>query len=185
MKKSIEERLADIESDIARLTKMQGCVLKVLLILHKTSSSTKRSEGALTLSKVYIESAHRSVDYFLMFFFGTISATGFVTSMYSLYFATLDIVYRVFAIVFSVLTLVLIFFTFLRYRRTSSQLREAEKMMTQTVEVVDSVAEEMAAADDNLAQALAELEELNLAPDDLASESRNGTSGPKDSYDRS
>ena len=168
MKKTTEERLANIESDISRLTKMQGCMFKVLLILHKMSSVIKRSEGAFTLSKESIESAHRSKDRSYIFFFGVISATAFTTSVFSLYRATQDMFFRVFAIVFGILTLVLVLLTFSQYRRSSSQSREAEKISAQSGEYLASAGKEEEALDAELAQALAEWKEL--VPDDSVSE---------------
>lgn len=171
MQKSIEERLADIESGITRLTKMQGCVLKVLLILDKKSSVIKRSEGAFTLSKESIESSHRSKDRLYIFFFGVISAMAFTTSVFSLYHATQDMFFRVFTIVFGVLTLVLVLLMLLQYRRSSSQSREAEKVSAQSGEYLASAGKEEEALDAELAQALAEWKEL--VPDDLVSEHKS------------
>ena len=171
MKKPTEGRLADIESGITKLTKMQGRMFNVFLILHKMSSVTKRSEGAFTLSKESIESAHRSKDRLYIFFFGVISATAFTTSIFSLYFVTQNILYRVFAIVFGVLTLLLILLTFSQYRRSSSQSREAEKISAQSGEYLASAGKEEEALDAELAQALAEWKEL--FPDDLASEPKS------------
>jgi predicted ABC-type exoprotein transport system permease subunit len=150
---------------------MQGRMFNVLLILHKMSSVLKRSEGAFTLSKESIESAHRSKDRLYIFFFGVISATAFTTSVFSLYRATQDMFFRVFAIVFGVLTLVLVLVTFLQYRSTNSQFREAEKISAQSGEYLASAIKEEEALDAELAQALAEWKEL--FPNDLASEPKS------------
>jgi hypothetical protein len=183
MQKSIEERLADIESSITRMTKMQGCMLRVLLILHKTSLLFGRSERSLTEVEQSLESTDRGMDRFLVLFFGAITMLGLATSMLSLYFATMDATARVLSIVFSILALVWFILGFLEYRRVRSQFRGAKKKLTQTEEVVESIEKEVAAANDNLAQIVAEWKEL--VPDDLATKSGNGTPEPKDSHDKS
>ena len=183
MQKSIEERLADIESGITGLTKMQACALKVLSTLHQKSLLTKRSEQALTLGKESIESVRQNADRYLILMFGGITVMGVAISMASLYLATSNFAAKVLAIVYPILALVFLFSSFFDARKTRSQLREAEKMVTQTVEDLESAKEEMAAVDNDLAQAFAEWKEL--AHDDLVSESSNGTPELKDSHDKS
>lgn len=183
MQKSIEERLADIESGITRLTKMQGCMLNALLLMEETSMLIRRTELSVTSAKESLKSINQGMDRFIVLFFGAITMLGIATSMLSLYLVTLDFTARVLSIVFPILALVCFFLGFLEYRRASSQIRVTRKTFAQRGEDSASTREEAKAIDDALAQILAEWKEL--VPDDLVSESRNGTSGPKDSHDRS
>jgi len=171
MQKSIEERLADIESGITRLTKMQNYVLRVLLILHKTSALLGRSEQSITEAKRSLESAHRRGDRFLVLMFGAIAVMSLATSTISLYFTTLDSNFIVMSIVCFILFFVLLLFGFLEYRRENRQFQVAEQKLTQAEEVVDIVGKEVAASDEDLAQVVAEWKELVL--DDLVSEPKS------------
>lgn len=183
MQKTIEERLADIESSLTRLTKMQGCVFGALLILHKTSALFGRSERALTSVEESLEPIHRGMDRYLIFMFGGITMLGVAISMTSLYLVTLDFVFKVLSIVFSILTLVSFFFGFWEYSQVRRQHQEAKRKLTQAGEVLVGVEKEVAATDNDLAQVLAEWKELAL--DELVNKSGNDTPGPKDSHDRS
>ena len=171
MKKSTEERLADIESGITRLNKMQGCVFEALLILHKTSALLGRSEQSLTEAKRSLESAHRRGGRFLVLMFGAIAVMSLATSTISLYFTTLNSNFIVMSIVCFILFFVLLFFGFLEYRRANRQFQVAEQKLTQAEEVVDIVREEVVASDEDLAQVGAEWKKL--VPDDLVSEPKS------------
>lgn len=171
MQKSIEGRLTDIESGITRLTKMQGCVFGVLLILHKTSVLIERSERAMPSVKESLEPVHRGTDRPLVFMFGGVAALGVAISMASLYLATLNFGFKVLSVVFPILALVLLLYSFFDSRQTSSQLRGAHKIQAQTAEDFKSAEKEKAAIDDDLEQVLAEWKEL--VPDDLVSEPKS------------
>lgn len=183
MQKPTEERLADIESGITRITKMQGCVFRALLILHRISSLFGTSEQSLTGVEESLGFAHRRMDRSLVLMFGAIAVVGIATSMSSLYFATLDRAFRVMSAVCFISVFGFFFLSFLEYRRANSQFQVAEQKLTRTKEVVDIVRQEVAASDEELRQVVAEWKEL--VPNDLVSESKNGTPEPKDSHDRS
>jgi hypothetical protein len=182
VEKSTEERLADIESGITNLTKMQGCLFRALLILHRISSLLGRSERSLTELEESLGFAHRRMDRSLVLMFGAIAVVGIATSMYSLYFATLDRAFRVMSAVCFISVFGFFFFSFLEYRRANSQFHVAQQKLTQARGVVDLVGKEVAASDEELGQVVTEWKEL--VPDDLVSESSNGTPGPNDSRER-
>jgi uncharacterized membrane-anchored protein len=183
MQKSTEERLADIESGITRLTKMQGCVLEVLLVMQKTSMLLRRTERALTSVEGSLEPAERDMDRFLVLFFGSMTMLAIAISLSVVNSATPNFSARVLSIVFSILALAFFIIGFFEYRRASGRVREAKKKLTQTDEVLESAEEEATALGDDLAQVSAEWKKL--VPDDLATKSGNDTPGPKDSHDRS
>lgn len=183
MKRSTDERLADIESSITRLTKMQDCMFHVLLTLHKASSLINRAERAVNFFEASIESINQSINHSLVFMFGAWTLMGIAVSMSFSFSATQRVTFRVTTIGLGVVALVLGIYAVLQYRRASSQIQEAKKKLTQTYEVFESLGKEGTTVDDALAQALAEWKEL--ASDDLVSEARNDTSGHKDSHDRS
>lgn len=171
MKKSTEERLADIESGITRLTKMQGCVFNVLLILHNMASLIEKSELALNSGEVSLESINQIMNRSIVFMFGAMSLMGVSVSMTSLYLITQELAFRVVTIVVSVFAVVLGIYAVSQYRRASSQIRVARKTFAQRGEDLASTKEEAKALDAKLAQALAEWKEL--VPDDLVTESKS------------
>ena len=182
MQKSTEERLTDIESGITRLVKTQGYVLRSLFILHKQSVLFTRSERSLTEFDESLGFAHRRMDRSLVLMFGAIAVVGIATSMSSLYFATLDRAFRVMSAVCFISVFGFFFLSFLEYRRANSQFQIATQKLTEAKEVVERVGEQVAASDEELGRVVAEWKEL--VPDDLVSESKNGTPEPKDSHDR-
>ena len=171
MQKSTEERLADIESNINRLTKMESCVFKALLILRKTVQLFETRESTSTSVIVSLESYRQHGNRFLALIFGAITVMAFGTSMLALYFATLNSNLIVMFIVCFVLFFVLFLFGFLEYRSANSQYREGKKELTQTKEIIDIVRKEEAVLDDALAQVVAEWKKL--IPDDLVSEPKS------------
>ena len=183
MKRSTEERLADIESGITRLTKMQSCMFNALLTMHKASSLINRAERAVSFFGVPLESINQSINRSLVFMFGAMTLMGVAVSMSSLFSATQRLAFRVTTIGLGVVALVFLIYAFLQYRSADNQIQGAKKKLTQTYEGFESFGKEATAVDDALTQASAEWKEL--VPDDLVSESSNGTSEPKDSHDRS
>ena len=183
MQKPIEERLGDIESDIARLTKMQGYVFRLLLLLRKTVHLFEARVATSDLITTSRESYHQSENHFLVLMFGGITAVGVAASLLALYFATLRSVFIYTSAVLFILCFVLFILGFLEYRYIKSQIRKAKEKTAQTKEVINTIKEGEATLDEELARVLAKWKEL--VPDDLVSESSNGTPEPKDSHDRS
>ena len=98
---------------------------------------------------------------------------GVAASMLALYYATRHSVFIVTSIVCFISVFVFIFFGFLEYRRSNSQFQVAEQKLTRTEKVVDSVREEVAASDEELAQVVADWKELTPVPADLVSEPKS------------
>ena len=171
MKKSIEERLTDIESNVTRLTKMQGCVFNVLLLLDRASSLVNKSERAVSFYKVPLESIYQNVNHSLVFMFGAMAFIGVAATMFSLYLTTQDLSYRVAGIVVGIWGLATAIYAVLMHRRASSQIRGVKEKLTQTDESFESFKKEAASLDQALARILAEWREL--VPDDLAGESKS------------
>ena len=171
MKKSAEERLTDIEGGITRLTKMQGYLLRALIILHKTSAFFGRSERSLTEFRESLEFYHRHRDRFLALVFGAIAVLSLGTSTMALYFTTQNSNFIVMFIVCFILFFVLLFLGVSEYRHANSEFQIATQKLTQAGEVVDIVGKEVAASNEELAQVVAEWKEL--VPDDLVSEAKS------------
>ena len=171
MQKSTEERLAGIESSITRLTKMQGCVFNVLLVMHKISTLISRTEWYMSSLKESVESTSQNMGYAITFMFGTIAMMGITVSMSTLYSATKDFSFMVLCIACFALTVFFLFLAFRYNRRASSQRKTSERELLQAREQAQSDKGEAAALDDALAQALAEWKEL--VPDDLVSEPKS------------
>ena len=184
MKKSTEERLADIEGGITRLTKMQGCVFNVLLTLDKISMLIRRAERSTSSLEESVEFTSQAMDDSFRFMFGTITTLGITISITALYLVTKDFLLIVLIIICFALT-GSFFFLSVRYNRRAKSQRKTffRREWPQAREQSRSDKEEAAALDDVLAQVLAEWKELS--PDDLVSESKNDTSGLKDSHDKS
>jgi len=168
MKKSNEERLTDIGSSITRLAKMQGCVFKALLILHKTSGLFGKSEQFFTEANVSLESYHRHGDRSLTLMFGAIAVMGIATSMLAVYFTTLNSNFVVMSTVCFISFFILLFFGFLEHRHANSQFQIARRALTEAKEIVVIVRETVAASDKDMTHVVAEWKEL--VPDDLVSE---------------
>jgi len=171
MKKPTEERLADIESGIAKLTKMQSCVFNMLLALHKISALISRTEWATSSLKESVESASQNMNYALTFMFGTIAMIGIIGSMIALYLTTKDFFFRVLSIASLALAVFFLFLAFRYNRRASSQRKTFETELLQAREQAQSAKEEAVALDGALAQVLAEWKEI--APDNLVSEPKS------------
>lgn len=179
MQKTIEERLADIDSSLTRLTKMQGCVFGVLLVLDNISTLGKRTEWSTRSLEESVESISRNVDYSLRFIFGTLATLGITISTSALYSTTKDFLLAVLSILSLALTGVLFFFAVRYDRRASSQRKTFHSELLQTREQSQSLKEQAVALNDTLAQIIATWREL--VPHDLASEPRSDTPGSKDS----
>lgn len=171
MQKSIDKRLADIESDITRFTKTQGCVFNVLLILYKMSSLVSRSEQAVVLGEVSLESANQIMNRSIVFVFGAMTLMGVSASMAALYFATRNPNFGVLAIACGIFALAASIYAVLQGRRAGGQLRVTRKISAQSGEDLAIAKKKAEALDDKLAQALADWKEL--IPDDLVSESKS------------
>lgn len=171
MQKSIEDRLTDIERSIDRVAKTQVVVLKVLLLMRKTSASFDRTDRSLNAVKESLEPIHRYRDRDLVLIFGVITVLGVGYALLSLYLTTRHVIYGALSIAYIVLVFVLIFRMFVESRRAGDQLREAEKMMTQASKDVKSLTEEEASLEDDLTQVAAELKEL--FPDNSVSEPKS------------
>jgi Flp pilus assembly protein TadB len=172
MKKSIEERLADIESNITRLTKMQNCVFNLLQAQHKISTFMSETEWSMSSLKQSVESVSQNEDYSLRFMFGALTAMGIALSMTVVYSTTEDFVAGILSLMSFALAVVL-FFLSVRYdRRVRSQRKTFfQKEWPEAQEQTQRVKEEAAALDDALAQVVAEWKKL--IPDDLASEPKS------------
>ena len=168
MQKSTEERLANIESSITRLTKMQDCVFKALLILHKTFELFEKREEAFDSVVLSMKSAHRRMDRSLPFMVGSIGILGFIASMYFENSATMDFIIRVMLILIGIAALALFFYGLSQFHRARSEFQEIKMELTQKGEVVPGAREEKRTLDDELAQVEAEWKEL--VPDELISE---------------
>ena len=171
MQKSTEERLADIESTISRLTKMQGCVFRLLLVLRKTVHVFEARVATSTLMTLSLESYRQHGNRFLAFTFGAITAFGGSASLLALYYAKQDSDFIGISAVLSVLFFVLLIFAVLEYRQMNSELRKAKKETAQAKEVIDAVREKGVTLDEELAQVLTEWKEL--VPDDLVNEPKS------------
>ena len=108
MKKSTEERLADIESGITKLTKVQCCVFKTLLILHKRSWMRERLEGSVTSVQASVEHVGQIVDHSYVLMFGSMAVLGVSVSMQAIYYATQDLFFRAMSIGLGVFALALL-----------------------------------------------------------------------------
>lgn len=172
MEKSMEERLAGIEDSITRLTKMQGCVFGVLLILHKTSTLFRKGEWSTRLLEGYVESSSRDVEYSLTFMFGAIATTGITLSMTAVYSTTGNFLSGVLSLVFFALTVFCLFLAFRYNRRASSERKTFWAQLPQAREQSQNVKEEAAALDDAMAQLLAEWKKL--VPNDRVAEPKSG-----------
>jgi len=168
MQKSIEERLGDIESGITRLTKMQGCVFRLLLVLRKTIRVFEARVATSTLMTLSLESYRQHGNRFLAFTFGAMTALGGSASLLALYYAKQDSDFIRISTALLVLSFVLLIFAVLEYRQMNSELREAKKETTQAKELIDAAREDGVALNEELAQVLAEWKEL--FPDDSVSE---------------
>ena len=171
MEKTTEERLADIESGISRLTKMQGCMFNVLLILDKATSLSDRAERAVSSFEIPLSSVTDIANTSVVFMFGAFTMIGLSFALSSLYLTTQELAFRILAIVTGIVALALGIFAIFGHRTAKSQIKELKKKSTQTKEDYESFKKEAKALDAELAQALAEWKEL--FPDDLASEPKS------------
>ena len=171
MKKPTEERLSEIENNITKLTKMQGCVFRLLLVLRKTVHVFEARVATSTLMTLSLESYRQHGNRFLAFTFGAITAIGGGASLLALYYSNQDSDFIRISTVLFILCFVLFIFAVLEHRQMNSELREAKKETTQAKEVVDAAREEALALDEELAQVLAEWKEL--VPDDSVSEPKS------------
>jgi hypothetical protein len=170
MQKSNEERLADIENSINRLTKMQGYMFRTLLILRKTVHLFEARQATGTSALVSMESRHRRRDRSLMFLFGGLTAISVANSIFSIDFTALDFTAKFVLGTFYTLGVICFILACLEYYWVESQSREATQELTRTKEVLDVAREEDTALEDEMARILAGWKEL--FPDDLASEPR-------------
>lgn len=182
MQKSTEERLADIESGVTRLTKMQACVYEILRAQHKISTFIINQGGSLSSLEQSAESVHQIRNYSLTFMFGTIAALGISASMTATYPVTKDLLTGILGLSFWVLSLVFFVFSFRYHRLANRESKKINAVLSQKREKSQSVREEAASLDEALAQALAEWEEL--VPDDSISEFKNKATESNDSHDR-
>lgn len=171
MEKPTEERLADIESGITRLTKMHRCVFNVLLIVRATALLTESMELDLTRAAVSVESISKPVNRSIIFMFGAMTLMGVSVSMLALYHTTLDPAFRVATTILGLSALGLGIYAVFQYRRADSQIRVTEKTFAKIQEDSVSARESAKVLDDAIDQALAEWEELT--PDDSVSESKS------------
>lgn len=171
MKKSNEERLADIECSITRLTKMHDCVFKVLSIQHKVFKLFEKREEAFNSSVLTIESAQRRVDRSLIFAFGGLGAAGVVASISSASSGTKDFVDITLLAFFYILAAVSFFYGVSEYRGGRNKVQEMRMEFMRAGEFVQGARKEKMVLDNELAQVEAEWREL--VPDDLVSEPKS------------
>jgi len=171
MQKSIEERLADIENGVTRLTKMQACAYDTLRTQHKVSTFIMDHDWSLSSLERSVDSASQVTNYALTFMFGTIAALGISASMSASYSVTKDLLTGILGLAFWVLSVVFFFFSFRYHRLANRQHKTINTELLQKREKSQSVKEEAAALDYALDQVLAEWKEL--VPDDMVSEPKS------------
>lgn len=171
MKKSNEERLTDIESGITRLTKMQDCVFNMLLVLDKMSKLISRAERSVYYLNESTEFTSQVVSSAFAYMFGAVTTMGISISLFALYFATKDLLFRALGIGSIALTLLLLFFVVRSNRHAGSQLKTTKSKLRQTMEQIQSAEEEVSELDDTLTQIVAEWKKL--VPDDLVSKPKS------------
>jgi hypothetical protein len=185
MQKSTEERLADIESGITRLTKMQRCVFDMLLFLRKASVLGERAEQAFTSFEDSRGAFHRREDRGIVLLFGGVALVSLAISIYLLFSDTPDSGLRVAFLVFFFMALALMLFSVWELYRALRQHGAAQKTLIQTKEALERVREDEPAVNETLAQVLDEWNKLTVALNDVVNKSGNSTPGPRDSQDKS
>ena len=166
MQKSVEERIAALESGINRVVKMQTCVFKLVQAEHRISTFINQREWDATSLKDSVESTHQYMNYSLTFMFGGVATWGISFSMLYAYSTTHNLV----ASVMTILTFIvgcISYFLAVRYNRLANRQRETTMNEFRQAQSLN-VTEQAAALDNELTQVLAEWKEL--VPDDSASE---------------
>ena len=174
MKKSTEERLANIQSDVIKLIKMQSHIFRVLSIVRKTVRLFEAREASATAALVSTESYHRLMNRSWVFIFGALTAISVANSVFaisSIDFTALDFNTKFVLITFYILGVICFAFAGSDYYRARSQSGEVKQELSRIKEVIDVAREEEKTIKDELARVLAEWKEL--VPDDSVNESKS------------
>ncbi len=168
MQKSIKERLTDIESDIIRLTKMQGCVFNMLVFLRKASVLIERLEQTFALVRASGETYRWRANIGMALLFGGVAMASLAISIDVLFPTAQDSSLRVLTLVLFFIAVALFPFSFWEIYEALRQDRATKKYLNQMDEDLALIREGAPAINDTLTRVLAEWKQL--VPDDLVSE---------------
>lgn len=171
MQKSIEERLSDIESDITRLTKMQGCVFNMLVFLRKASVLGEKLEQTIALVKASGETYRWREGHGMALLFGGVAMASLAISIHVLFPTAQDSGLRLSTLVFFSIAVAFILFSLWEFYEAWRQDRVTKKYLTQVEEDLACIRESAPALNDTLSRVLAEWKAL--VPDDLVSEPKS------------
>jgi hypothetical protein len=166
MQKSIEERIAALESGINRVVKMQTCVFKLVQAQHRISTFLDKTQWDMASVKDSVESVQQHMNNSVTFMFGSLATLGISLSMIYVYSGTHDFFARVSAI-FTLILGSAFYVVAFRYNRLANKQRLAAKSELCLRLQLPNIKEEAATLDEEMARVLAEWEKL--VPDDSAS----------------
>lgn len=170
MKKSIEERLSNIEDGIAKLMEMQHGGFVLLSASVRLLDLYERTQWIMTNTRQSLDPLHRHIDFMRAVLFGSMGYVGVGISLFALAHAVNDSFFKAIGITFFAIAIGCYFYAAWQNRGARRALCEVESKLTKIEPELERMEDELNDVEDGLEKAGDKWEGLIEALDDRANE---------------